>query len=148
VEAHLLSASACGSSDERKRVELLKQAVALAAPETIVAPFLEHGEMILREALQLSVEGLHRSLEHSIRQALARAKPSTPNLSPPKEPLSAREREVLHLVAQGLSNAEVGRHLFVAPSTVKKHLEHIYDKLGVRRRTQAVVRARALQLVR
>lgn len=47
----------------------------------------------------------------------------------------------------GCSNAEIGRKLFVASSTIKKHLEHVYDKLGVRRRTQALARARELRLL-
>lgn len=56
--------------------------------------------------------------------------------------LSNRELEVLHLVDRGLSNGEIAKKLFVAPSTVKTHLENVYDKLGVRRRTQAVSIAR------
>jgi LuxR family maltose regulon positive regulatory protein len=58
------------------------------------------------------------------------------------EPLSEREVEVLRLIATGLSNADAGRKLFIAPSTVKKHLENIYAKLGTRNRTQAIARAR------
>jgi ATP/maltotriose-dependent transcriptional regulator MalT len=56
--------------------------------------------------------------------------------------LSRREGEVLLLVAQGGSNREVAAELGVRPSTVKKHLEHVYDKLGVHTRTAAVARAR------
>lgn len=56
--------------------------------------------------------------------------------------LSSRELEVLRLVDRGLSNGEIAKKLFVASSTVKTHLENVYDKLGVRRRTQAVSMAR------
>jgi len=52
--------------------------------------------------------------------------------------LSSRELEVLRLVDRGLSNGEIARQLFVAPSTVKTHLENVYGKLGVQRRTQAL----------
>ncbi|MDR1808082.1 MAG: response regulator transcription factor, partial [Propionibacteriaceae bacterium] len=52
--------------------------------------------------------------------------------------LTAREADVLRLVADGLSNAEVARTLWVEPSTVKTHLEHIYAKLGVTGRVRAV----------
>lgn len=51
--------------------------------------------------------------------------------------LTPREREILELVAQGKTNVEIASTLWVAPSTVKKHLEHVYAKLGVGRRTAA-----------
>lgn len=57
--------------------------------------------------------------------------------------LTAREREVLARVASGETNAEIARVLWLAPSTVGKHLEHIYAKLGVKTRTAAVARYRA-----
>jgi DNA-binding CsgD family transcriptional regulator len=56
--------------------------------------------------------------------------------------LTPREREVIECVARGLSNAEIARVLVVELSTVRKHLEHVYAKLGVRRRTAAVAKVR------
>jgi DNA-binding CsgD family transcriptional regulator len=58
--------------------------------------------------------------------------------------LTAREREVLALVADGLHNDEIARTLWVARSTVAKHLEQAYRKLGVRSRTAAVARVAEL----
>ncbi|MFI5272478.1 MAG: LuxR C-terminal-related transcriptional regulator [Ktedonobacterales bacterium] len=66
---------------------------------------------------------------------------------PCAEPLSAREREVLLLVATGLSNRDIAVRLVVTVATVKKHLEHIYAKLDTHSRTAAAVRARALDLI-
>jgi LuxR family maltose regulon positive regulatory protein len=63
------------------------------------------------------------------------------------EPLSERELEVLRLIAEGQSNAEVARALVIAVSTVKTHTNSIFGKLGVTSRTQAVARARALHLL-
>ncbi|MEU6011194.1 response regulator transcription factor [Streptomyces sp. NPDC047453] len=54
------------------------------------------------------------------------------------EPLSAREREVLALVAKGTSNREIARELFISEATVKTHLTHLYAKLGVKDRAAAV----------
>lgn len=61
--------------------------------------------------------------------------------------LSAREREVLGLVAQGLSNREIARSLFLSEATVKTHLIHVYDKLGVDSRTAAIAAGRAAGLL-
>ena len=58
--------------------------------------------------------------------------------------LSPREKEVLALLAQGLSNAEIGRALFISPVTVKVHVRHVYEKLGVRSRAAAALRATQL----
>jgi ATP/maltotriose-dependent transcriptional regulator MalT len=62
------------------------------------------------------------------------------------EPLSQRELEVLHLLAEGLSNKEIAERLFLALSTVKGHNRNIYGKLQVQRRTEAIARARELGL--
>jgi len=64
------------------------------------------------------------------------------------EPLSERELEVLRLIAEGLSNQEIAGRLFLSVPTVKWHTTHIYGKLGVQNRTQAVTRARALGLLK
>ncbi|MGH3392543.1 MAG: response regulator [Actinomadura sp.] len=58
--------------------------------------------------------------------------------TPAAEPLSAREREVLRLVARGTSNREIAAGLFISEATVKTHLTHIYGKLGVKDRAAAV----------
>ena len=60
----------------------------------------------------------------------------------PRTSLTPRELEVLKLVASGSSNREIGRTLLLSEATVKSHLVHIYDKLGVRSRTSAVAAAR------
>ncbi|MET9291501.1 response regulator transcription factor [Streptomyces sp. NPDC003077] len=69
-------------------------------------------------------------------------------LRSPAAALSRRETEVLQLVADGLSNAQISKHLFLSQATVKSHLVHIYAKLGVDSRTSAVAAATARGLIR
>ena len=90
----------------------------------------------------------------NIRKLLAAIGPQMPppdadSAQPVSEvdPLSPRELELLRLVAQGLSNQEIGERLFLALDTVKGHNRRIYAKLQVQRRTEAVARARELGLI-
>jgi DNA-binding NarL/FixJ family response regulator len=67
-------------------------------------------------------------------------------LDPKDEPLcmlTSRERDVLGLLLEGLTNAEIAERLFISPSTAKVHVRHILEKLGARTRLEAVVRAQA-----
>ena len=63
-------------------------------------------------------------------------------------PLSARELEVLALLAAGKTNQAIASELVITLDTVKRHVTHILGKLGVANRTQAVIRARELGLLR
>ena len=63
------------------------------------------------------------------------------------EPITRRELEVLQLIDLGLSNREIADSLIITTETVKRHAYNIYGKLGVKRRTQAVARARNLSLL-
>jgi ATP/maltotriose-dependent transcriptional regulator MalT len=90
-------------------------------------------------------EGRAMTLEEAMDLALA--VPGTSPDLPPDTPLSARELEVLSLVAEGLSDARVAENLYVSPRTVNGHLRGVYRKLGVKSRTAAVKRARELGLI-
>jgi LuxR family maltose regulon positive regulatory protein len=73
--------------------------------------------------------------------------PRAASAQPIVEPLSERELEVLRLIAQGLSNREIGERLFLALDTVKGHNRRIFGKLSVQRRTEAVAKARSLGIL-
>ncbi len=61
--------------------------------------------------------------------------------------ITPREHEILGLIAEGLSNREIGERLFVSENTVKTHSSRVFDKLGVNRRVQAVLKGRELGLI-
>jgi DNA-binding CsgD family transcriptional regulator len=90
-----------------------------------------------RESDRAVLDLLLPHLKQFRRNAIARRRPLS---SPSKraEGLSPREREILELVAQGLTNAQVARMLWISPGTVRKHLENSYEKLDVHTRTGAV----------
>jgi predicted ATPase/DNA-binding CsgD family transcriptional regulator len=88
-------------------------------------------------------EGQKMTLEEALDLALGETKPDRP----PQNLLSARETEVLSLVAEGLPDAEVAETLYVSPRTVGGHLRSAYRKLGVKSRTAAVRKAGELGLI-
>jgi DNA-binding NarL/FixJ family response regulator len=73
--------------------------------------------------------------------------PAVPRPQPLVDPLTERELDVLRAVADGLSNREAAGLLFLSEGTVKNHVTNVLAKLGVRDRTQAALRARALGLL-
>jgi LuxR family maltose regulon positive regulatory protein len=132
----------------------LRGALILAEPGRFVRTFLDAGPEIdgmIRQAI--SASGLSPDYARRLAEAFG-TEEALPEVAAPEmppqalpEPLTEREVEVLRLIATGLSNADAGGRLFIAPSTVKKHLENIYAKLGTRNRTQAIARARGAGLL-
>ena len=82
-------------------------------------------------------------LSPTVTKRVIRQFTRTPRPTPPKalDDLSDREQEVFRLIARGLSNAEIGKELFISETTVKTHITHILQKLDLRDRVQAVVLA-------
>jgi LuxR family maltose regulon positive regulatory protein len=147
--------------------EALAQAAALAEPGGYLRTFADYGAPLARLLRQMASRGhppayVDKLLEAfeptatecqpvpdawthvSQRESSAEAASQKETLI---EPLSERETEVLALIAQGLTNREVGERLYISQGTVKAHTSSIYGKLGVRNRTTAVVRARELGLL-
>jgi LuxR family maltose regulon positive regulatory protein len=151
---------------------VLERAVELGARERFVRVFVDGGDAIHRLLLRVRTEhtgsigivGLQkqarrqrylgillsafpplaaahtRKRSHQLEPAHASERltlPITPTLTP-------RERDVIRLIAAGASNDDIARLLVITPATVKRHVSNIFEALGVRRRTQAVARARAL----
>jgi LuxR family maltose regulon positive regulatory protein len=124
----------------------------LAEPEGYVQIFLEVGEPareLLTTHVRLAVSG-HKPYAQRLLDAFSPPSVAgSPGLSQAAlvEPISQRELEVLHLMAQGKTNQEIARQLVIAPGTVKAHTASIYRKLDVANRTEAAARARQLGIL-
>ena len=82
---------------------------------------------------------IRRARDEDLADAVGHPLPSADD--DPRERLSRREREVFELLRQGLTNLQIAETLVISESTVKVHVHHIYDKLGVRSRTALAVQA-------
>jgi LuxR family transcriptional regulator, maltose regulon positive regulatory protein len=136
-------------ADQANALIALEQALSLAEPERYVRLFADLGLPMARLLQLARSRGVMP--EYVDRILAAYGDPSASRLEHRQqlpEPLTGRELEIVQLLAAGLSNAEIAEELFISPETVKKHTTNIYGKLGVRRRTEAVSRARSLELIR
>jgi LuxR family transcriptional regulator, maltose regulon positive regulatory protein len=157
IETLALQALALWAGSKKERaVSTLAGALALAEPEGYVRTFVDEGAP-MAELLSEVLEALQRGRldppipAHYIRKLLAaterNASGAALSAAGLPEPLSERELEVLQLVAAGKSNRRIASELFVSVGTVKTHLNNAYRKLDAHSRTQAVARARELNLL-
>ena len=134
-----------GKPDEA--VSLLEKALRIALPGRYLRPFIDAGGEIakmLRKMRPVSpafVESILSAFSGSGQETVAAVKANL------VDGLSEREREILRLVAQGLSNGEIANKLYITPGTTKWHLNNIFSKLGVNSRTKAVSLAQELKLL-
>jgi LuxR family maltose regulon positive regulatory protein len=134
----------------------LGEALALAEPGGYIRLFVDEGTPMARLLAQATASAILPDYTARLLAAFAaevEIHEDAPHLTDPRtaqpliEPLSERELEVLQLIAQGLSNRQICERLFLALSTVKGHNRNIYAKLQVRRRTEAIARARDLGIL-
>ncbi len=149
VQAFLLQAiagDALGDAGTARRA--LEQALDLAEPERLLFPFLYDPEPGLLDRHRRSGTA-HAGLIAEILNVLAGQKPGSPPAGPRhlREPLSHAEARVLRYLPTKLSAPEIADELYLSVNTVKTHMRHLYDKLGVHRRHEAVEQARAFGLL-
>src|ERR671911_659621 len=143
----------------------LERALTLAEPEGYVRVFVDEGApmaALLSEILKPRRRGSRNARQRAVsvyaRRLLVAFEPPHTNTEPPVgwapegdrpmlDPLTAREREVLELIAEGLSNREIAARLFIATSTVKGYVHSLLRKLEADSRTKAISRARELHLL-
>ena len=137
-------------------VRVLGEALALAEPGGFIRLFVDEGAPMAQLLSAAAARGMLPDYTGRLlaawnaepqRRAGAAPRRTARSSQPLAEPLSARELEILQLVAHGCSNREISERLFLALDTVKGHNRSTYAKLGVQRRTEAVARARALGLL-
>jgi LuxR family maltose regulon positive regulatory protein len=175
IKTLALQAVALQDAGEQDRAQTaLLRALALAEPEGYVRAFVEEGEPM--ERLLAAISGQHRPAAvspaylHKLLGAFDAARlrqrrrspvpsgddlprhppqpePETRALEPLVEPLSDRELDVLRLLPTDLSSTEIAQELYISRNTVRTHIKHIYDKLGVHSREDAVQRAQELSLL-
>ncbi len=139
--------------EKGKAIQLLGDALALAEPGGFIRTFVDEGPpmaQLLSEAAAYGIMPDYTGKLLAVFGTEAQKHENKSYLSPAQpliEPLSQRELEVLQLIAQGLSNREIGERLFLALDTVKGHNRRIYGKLQVQRRTEAVAKARSLNIL-
>jgi LuxR family transcriptional regulator, maltose regulon positive regulatory protein len=168
IEVQALQACALAASgDEQGALTALAGVLRLGGPEGYVRVFVDEGAPMASLLDRLAAPGQREQVATTanvppdyLARLLASFPPAavgTPQLAGRAvagplpglvEPLSERELEVLALLATGRSNQQIADELVVALDTVKKHVSHILDKLGAANRTQAVARARQLELLR
>ena len=157
LRAMVLQAVALHAHGEKdKAVHLLGETLALAEPGGFIRIFVDEGQPMALLLAEVAACGTMPDYTAKLLAACAAdeprpaddaVRPASFAAQPLIEPLSERELEVLRLIAQGLSNHEIGERLFLALDTVKGHNRHIFDKLQVQRRTEAIARARELGLL-
>jgi LuxR family maltose regulon positive regulatory protein len=147
IEALALRALGCwGGGDRPGALTGLGEALQLAEPEGYIRLFADLGrpmaelldEARTRKVMPDYVDTLLAAFDAPLASAADRRLP---------EPISAREQEILTLLAAGLTNREIADRLVISPETVKKHTASIYAKLAVSNRTEAAARARELGLL-
>jgi len=155
----LMAHHALLSGDARAAQRLLRRAMALAVPGQLVRSFLDEGawlEGLLRK--QTDVPGGGRDLRcdafaaklleaFDAQQGRPSGDEQAEALAAAYGSLSPREAQILSLVGGGLLNREIGERLGMTEGSVKWYLQQIYDKLGVRRRSQAMERAMRMSLI-
>ncbi len=141
----------CGLRQEALALASLKEALALAASGGYLRVFVVEGSRMIPLLRLARTAGIMPDYVNQLLAACeqsAKSQPSQPVTTPGLvEPLSARELDVLKLLAQGCTDKKIAETLIIARETVHKHLKNIYGKLDVHSRTEAIVSARKIGLL-
>lgn len=145
--AAIIGALSCEKlGDPQSASAWIERALAIAEPEGYIRPFIDEGAEVAQILRRISstdyVQQLLAAFPAAERSSLS-AHPTQGLV----EPLSERELEVLHLLARGITYAEIAQQLVVSLNTVRFHIKSLYRKLGVYKQVKAIERARELGLL-
>jgi ATP/maltotriose-dependent transcriptional regulator MalT len=150
VEENNAGFKVVASTENAKAMKVLSNTLALAAPGGFINIFIDESEPIGIRGQAAALGNVPDYISKQLAAFEEKKKRGTVKAMPIQtlfEPLSQRERDVLQLVAQGLSNNEISDRLSIAMDTVKGHNRSSFAKLQVQRRTEAIARARELGLI-
>ncbi len=151
LEILVLRALALSAREDQKyALTTLEHALTRAEAEGYIRLFVDEGGPMRSLLRQAQARGIASDYVAQLLAAFDEQHVAGPAISARStlvEPLTEREREVLHLLSTGASNREIARRLVLSVGTVKKHVYNICGKLGTQSRTQALARARGLNLV-
>jgi LuxR family maltose regulon positive regulatory protein len=133
------------NGDEDQAMLVLADALALTEADGFIRLFIDEGEAMVQLLSRSRIHGIFPTYTAKILAAL----PPSRSVSSAQliDPLSERELEILHLIADGLKNQEIADQLIISLNTVLYHIKNIYSKLGVNKRALAINKARALELI-
>ncbi len=155
LEALILLALVFSAQSETDQALVhLDKALSIGEPGGFIRIFVDEGPPMAQLLCEAPNRGIMLDYGHRLLAAFPVAQPEEAASTKPQvkqseifEPLSDRELEVLHLIAEGLTNPEIASRLYLSIHTVKAHTRNIYGKLGVHNRTEAVAKARVLGIL-
>jgi LuxR family maltose regulon positive regulatory protein len=140
------------AGSQRASMDALAQALSLAEPERYLRVFLDEGPRLrdlLKTATARGLAGAYATRVLAAFDApIPRATPvSGPTDGAPVQALTSRELEILRLIASGMRNQQIADELSITTATVKRHIANVFGKLGAGHRTEALARAKELNLL-
>ncbi|MGD8603494.1 MAG: LuxR C-terminal-related transcriptional regulator [Anaerolineales bacterium] len=145
---HLIHILLAAAAEEREdAIRHLQSAFQIGQPEGLVRTYISQKEKLTPLLHEAARRGIEVDYVGRILETMDTVSRQPGLIDGIYEPLSDRELEVLRLVAAGLSNRKIAAELVISLGTAKSHLHHIFGKLDVTRRTQAVAKARELGLI-
>jgi LuxR family maltose regulon positive regulatory protein len=148
LDGLLLSARALSAIDDQQAAQSrLIDAVSLTRSNKAIRPFIDAGEGIIVLLADLPRDGKNGDHIERILQAASTSASDNTSFVQPARDLTPRELQILRLISLGLTNQAIGERIGIAESTVKRHVSNMLIKLEANNRTEALHRARQLQIL-